>query len=111
MPLLDGDSRADNISKSLESLVQVLMGPFIAKSLNENVTFSLDRAKQILVVGQGSASLAVQLGELDLLKKLTSVQNVLESGKRVIEVLHLWSLEHQVAFTSNRLDVLVELDH
>ena len=65
--LLDRNSRADHVSEDLEGLVQLLVGPLVSESLDENVTLGLDRAKKIFVVGQSSASLAVQLGELDLL--------------------------------------------
>ena len=53
----------------------------------------------------------MEFRELDFFKELASVKDVRESGESVVKVLHLRSLEHEVTFTGNRLDVFIEFDH
>lgn len=73
--------------------MKILVGPLIAKAFDENVTFGLDTPQEIFVVGEGATGLAVQLGELDLLKELLGIQDVRESRKGVVKVLHLGPID------------------
>ena len=91
MALLNGDSGTDDLAIVLEGLVQVFVRPLVPEALDKDVAFGLHRSKQILVVGQSSTSLAVQLWELDVLQELLGIQNVTKASEGVVEVPHLWS--------------------
>lgn len=88
---LDRDSGGDDLTKLLERLMQLLVRPLVAEAFHKDVALGLHAPQQVLVVGQRSASLAVQLRELDLLEKLACVKDIAEAGKRVVKVLHLGS--------------------
>lgn len=93
MALFDRNSSTHYITIGLECFVKILVGPLIAKAFDENVTFGLDTPQEIFVVGEGATGLAVQLGELDLLKELLGIQDVRESRKGVVKVLHLGPID------------------
>ena len=91
MAFLDGHSGTDDLAIVLEGLVQVFVRPLVPEALDKDIAFGLHGAKQILVVGQRSTSLTVQLRKLDVLQELLGIQNVTKASEGVVEVPHLWS--------------------
>lgn len=87
--LFDGDTGADHVAERLERLMKVFVGPFVTKTLDEDISFGLDTPQKVLVVGESTASLAVEFRELDFIEQLAGVEDVRETCKGVVEVLHL----------------------
>ena len=86
--------------------MEVLVRPRGSKAFDKDVAAHLDVLQQLLVVGQGSTRLSVQLRESDFFEQLPGVQDVLEAGKRVVEVPHLGSREGNAGLGVRERDVL-----
>ena len=69
--------------------MKVFVGPFVIKTLDEDISFGLDTPQKVLVVGESTASLAVELRELNFIEQLAGVEDVRETCKGIVEVLHL----------------------
>ena len=71
--------------------MQVFVRPLFTEALDKDVALSLHTPEQVLVIGERPTCLAVHLGEFDFIEELAGVQDVRETGKRVVKVLHLRS--------------------
>lgn len=101
--------------------MEVLVCPVLAESLNEDVAVLLPAPVHFLVEGKCAADFTVDLGVLDFLRELASIQVVGKSCVGVIEVLKLGSvwvsywrdlpLDNELALASDFANVLIELDH
>ena len=106
----DGNSGTENRAETLEVIVQVLVRPLCGQVLDEHIGAALAIAQELLVVGEGTASLAVELGELDVLEELARLHDVGEAAEGVVEILETRSLENHFAIANLLLEELVQLD-
>jgi hypothetical protein len=105
-----------------ERVIKVLVGPILAKALDEDVTVLLPASMHFLVERKRAAHFAVNFRIPNFFSKLAGVQVVGKSDVCVVEVLELrpkgcqenendLPLYYELAFTCNFADILVQLNH
>ena len=73
------------------------VSPIASKTFDEDIASNLDVLQQLFVIRQGTASLTVDFGELDLFQQFGCIQNVLETSKCIVEVSHLGPVNEWVS--------------
>ena len=69
------------------------MSPARRHALHKDIRAARAVAQEVLVVGQSSTSFTVELRELDVVQKVTSLYYIREATERVVKVLQRRSKE------------------